>query len=284
MISENLLAKFRCPECKGPSLTASNAALTCATCGTAFPLRDGRFPDFLNGAERTALARELAFWAAHFQNVEYKDESDASYRAWIELMNCTDADDILEIGCGSGAMLKRLPARLRVGLEPAENLLIPSSGFTGVMATAQRLPFKDGSFSLILYKHALHHVEDKPAALAESARVLAPGGRLVVIEPNADHPQRRLISNPESWLRRSHVFSRFIGPVETFQPLSQLEASAQALGLRTQRTLFKESDYDRLTVRQALQRMYSRALRPFVAQKFLLPNYFASFLKPMEPA
>jgi ubiquinone/menaquinone biosynthesis C-methylase UbiE len=264
VISENLLAKFLCPECRGPALTTSDAALTCAACGTAFPLREGRFPDF--------------------QNVEYKDESDASYQAWIDLMKCTDADDILEIGCGSGAMLKRLSARLRVGLEPAENLLIPSSGFTGVMATAQRLPFKDGSFSLILYKHALHHVEDKQKALEEAARVLAPGGRLVVIEPNADHPQRRLISNPKSWLRRSHVFSRFIGPVETFQPLSQLEESTKALGLHTERTLFKESDYDRLTVRQAIQRLYSRALRPFVAQKFLLPNYFASFLKPMERA
>ncbi len=284
MIQENLLLKFRCPECQGASLTRSDAALSCTSCGSRFPIRDGRFPDFLNATERTALARELAFWASHFHNVEYKDESDLSYQAWMDLMRCTPDDDILEIGCGSGAMLKRLPARLRVGLEPAENLLIPSNGFTGVMATAQRLPFQDGSFNVILYKHALHHVEEKRRALEEAARVLAPGGRLIVIEPNADHPQRRLISNPKSWLRRSHVLSRFIGPVETFQPLSELVDWAKSLGLKTERTLFKESEYDRLTVRQALQRVYSRALRPFVAPKFLLPNYFAAFQKPVENA
>ncbi len=279
---DSLLAKLACPECRGTSLKKESEGLHCEACQKHFPMSSGRFPDFLSDSERAALARELAFWAAHFQNVEYKDESDSSYQSWIELMDCTENDDILEIGCGSGAMLKRLPARLRVGLEPAENLLIPSDGFVGVMATAQRLPFKDGSFSVVLYKHALHHVEDKKKALEEASRVLAPGGRLIVIEPNADHPQRRLISNPESWLRRTHIFSRFIGPVETFQPLSELVEWAKATGLRTQTTVFKESDYDRLTVRQALQKIYSRTLRHWVPEKFLLPNYFAAFLKPVE--
>lgn len=47
-----------------------------------------------------------------------------------------------------------------------------------VVADAQELPFADRSFEVVLANHMLYHVPDRPRALREIARVLAPGGVL----------------------------------------------------------------------------------------------------------
>ena len=46
-------------------------------------------------------------------------------------------------------------------------------------ADAERLPFEDGSFDLVLGHAVLHHIPDLPTAFGEFARVLAPGGTLL---------------------------------------------------------------------------------------------------------
>ena len=48
-----------------------------------------------------------------------------------------------------------------------------------VSADAERLPFKDGSFDLVLGHAVLHHIPDLATAFGELARVLAPGGTLL---------------------------------------------------------------------------------------------------------
>jgi ArsR family transcriptional regulator len=45
-----------------------------------------------------------------------------------------------------------------------------------------RLPLPDGGFDAVVMQMVLHYAEDPPAALAEAARVLRPGGRLVVVD------------------------------------------------------------------------------------------------------
>jgi SAM-dependent methyltransferase len=48
------------------------------------------------------------------------------------------------------------------------------------------MPFTDGSFDLVTVVNTLHHVDGMDAVLAEMARVLAPGGRIVVQDYLAD--------------------------------------------------------------------------------------------------
>jgi ubiquinone/menaquinone biosynthesis C-methylase UbiE len=60
-----------------------------------------------------------------------------------------------------------------------------------VALDAHRLPFRDGVFAAVTVLEALHHFFDYDKALGEIHRVLAPGGRLISIEPNALNPLRR---------------------------------------------------------------------------------------------
>jgi SAM-dependent methyltransferase len=99
--------------------------------------------------------------------------------------------DVLEVGCGSGAMaaeiLRRYPG-VRLGatdydqsmVNAASQRLAPFGPRAEVrQADATSLPFADASFDAALSFIMLHHVVDWEQALAELARVLRPGGVLV---------------------------------------------------------------------------------------------------------
>ena len=94
---------------------------------------------------------------------------------------------ILDIGCGTGAMSRKLspwgsvvsadfsPLALSFSRRRNLNLLCASD--------AMRLPFKDQSFDLVVAMDILEHVEDDSAALREIYRVLKPGGRIIATVP-----------------------------------------------------------------------------------------------------
>lgn len=58
------------------------------------------------------------------------------------------------------------------------------------VASAQELPFRSGSFTGVLGVHMFHHLHDPVAFLNEAARVLSPGGALVLFEPNFNRLSR----------------------------------------------------------------------------------------------
>ena len=101
------------------------------------------------------------------------------------------AGDVLELGCGAGAnaaaLLDRFPdVRLTAtDVDPAmlgaarTRLARFGDRVSVEPADATGLGFGDGSFDAVASLIMLHHVGDRPAALAEAARVLRPGGRLV---------------------------------------------------------------------------------------------------------
>jgi SAM-dependent methyltransferase len=107
-----------------------------------------------------------------------------SYRDAFFALVPAPAGRTLEVGCGEGRVSRDLAARGHrvTALDPSPTLLRaaeerdPATEY--VLGTAEALPFADASFALVVAYNVLMDVADMPAAVAEAARVLEPGGRL----------------------------------------------------------------------------------------------------------
>jgi ubiquinone/menaquinone biosynthesis C-methylase UbiE len=103
-------------------------------------------------------------------------------------------DHVLDIGTGKGLAAVEVARRgsTVATVDVSENdlraafLLASSAGVQDRLefhhADARKLPFGDDSFRLVTMVNVVHHLDDAPAVLAEIARVLAPGGRLVMAD------------------------------------------------------------------------------------------------------
>ena len=100
----------------------------------------------------------------------------------------------LEIGCGEGRVTRDLRDRGHrvTGLDAAPTLVAaaqeedPRGRY--VVGAAERLPFADASFDLVVAYNSLMDVDDMPLAVAEAARVVEPGGHFCacVVHPFRD--------------------------------------------------------------------------------------------------
>lgn len=100
---------------------------------------------------------------------------------------------LLDVGCGTGALAAALAKRgaLVTGVDPNEVAVdaarkaVPDAVFH--VAPGETLPFGDGDFDGTVFLNSLHHIPEAAMtpALIEAARVTAPGGTVVVIEPLA---------------------------------------------------------------------------------------------------
>ncbi len=90
---------------------------------------------------------------------------------------------VLDLGCGVGHSYHLLAPRETVGVD-IEAAALEGQARRTVVADMRSLPFVDDSFASVLSVQSLEHVPDPERAVAEVARVLAPGGVAVFVTPN----------------------------------------------------------------------------------------------------
>ena len=124
--------------------------------------------------------------------------------ALLDLVPQQDAGRLLDIGTGTGRVLELLAPRISqgIGVDASKAMLAlararlarPDLDHCSVrLADMYRLPFPDASFDFAVLQMVLHYAEDPPSVLTEVARVLQPGGQLIVIDL-AQHGRDELLT------------------------------------------------------------------------------------------
>jgi SAM-dependent methyltransferase len=101
---------------------------------------------------------------------------------------------VLEVGCGRGETaewIARETGAEVLALDQSERMveLTRARGIDARLGDVQELPFEDETFDCVVAAWMLYHVADLDRGLAEIARVLRPGGRLVAVTNSKRHSQ-----------------------------------------------------------------------------------------------
>lgn len=142
------------------------------------------------GAVDLADQRRFYDAAYHFHDDVEAPGLDRLWHA-VRHLEPLAATRLLDLGCGVGwaAHLAHEHGAAVTGLDFSATAIDLASrtlaGPAWLQGDGGRLPFADGAFDRLLSFGSLEHFPDVPAALAEVHRVLRPGGRAVLVVPNA---------------------------------------------------------------------------------------------------
>jgi ubiquinone/menaquinone biosynthesis C-methylase UbiE len=164
----------------------------------------------------------------------YEVGRDAGYHALIDaltvdlLRRYAGGRDVLEVGCGTGLILKEIvrDARRAVGVDLSAGMLSGSRGrgLAVVQGDVTALPFASGTFDAVCAFKILPHVPDLKTALAEMSRLLRPGGHLL-----AEFYNRRSLRHLVKRLKRPTGVAEGVTDAEVFTRYDTLATFTAAL-------------------------------------------------------
>ncbi|HVN16241.1 MAG TPA: class I SAM-dependent methyltransferase [Anaerolineales bacterium] len=172
----------------------------------------------------------MAFDEKYFSTHTYADVSFAKYSqywwsnrffATLARRYGTKGARLLEVGSGLGHLVAQLEDSFETygmdlnhwAVKQSKPIVNKTSLET---ASAQDLPFADGSFNVVIIKHIVEHLPDPARAIREIGRVIAPGGVLILATPNLgsllkpwkgsrwigyQDPTHISLKPPEEWLK-----------------------------------------------------------------------------------
>jgi ubiquinone/menaquinone biosynthesis C-methylase UbiE len=151
----------------------------------------------------------------------YERERHHGYHALLDSLQVgvarplSHGRDVLEIGCGTGMILKEIApvARSAVGIDISRGMLEKAAarGLDVCEGSGTALPFADESFDFIYSFKVLAHIEDITTAMHEVGRVLRPGGQAAL-----EFYNRRSLRYLIKRLKKPHAISETTNDTEVY--------------------------------------------------------------------
>ena len=138
------------------------------------------------------LQQEFNQWAAAGRGDEMENHHSDITDQTLAMMDLQPADQILDLGCGTGWASRRMARVVTqgevVGLDVADEMLrraeqAPTDfkNIRYVWGSAESIPAKDNAFTKVLSVESFYYYADQGKALDELRRVMAPGGKLFIL-------------------------------------------------------------------------------------------------------
>ena len=159
------------------------------------------------------VVEEYARLAAHYET-RWSFYVEATTRETLARLGLRTGDRLLDVGCGTGALLSRLSQThepgLLSGVDPVPQMLAIARRRLPVdvdlrAGWAEELPFESERFDVVVSCNVFHYIERPVAALREMGRVLRLGGHLVVTDWCDDYLACRVCDLYLRLFSRAHV-------------------------------------------------------------------------------
>jgi SAM-dependent methyltransferase len=210
-VSRRLLDATGCPACgasswralpvvsrramrsDGALVDAPLAKVSCGECGLA---RHAAPPS--QAAVASQFGEDYALYA-HAPGGAFERARQSAYAHWVvEQLGGFVPRRVFEAGCGNGSLLLELagawPGAHLAGLDPS-SAAIAHARAAGVDASTGYLDadYAGDRHDLVIAINVIEHTHDPRAFLAAAVRLLAPGGRLLIVCPDGDRPSSELL-------------------------------------------------------------------------------------------
>ncbi len=253
MIPHELYRLLQCPTCGSRNLYVTRAAVHCAACGSAYPQHDG-YIDLMPRATSFEYVSKYVAEEEHMaEELDYQDIAPPLLAAGVRqrvlrrMLRLTPQDRVLDNGCGNGrfAVWNADAVGLMVGSDPAT--LYADAAVQSIalaQADSRKLPFADATFDKALSVDVLEHfpLDVIDAYLAETARVLRPGGRFVAFSNTKELSRVQPLINVSrrlgQWFVKRGVYDferearRKSDHVKALRTFEEVEAALERAGMR----------------------------------------------------
>jgi SAM-dependent methyltransferase len=220
------------------------------------------------GWQKEALRRR--FYAPHFRGM---------YSRFLDAIReyARPNDLVLDAGCGSGRVFQhRLVGSVRrvVGVDITDETRGNPNLDGAARGDLCALPLRDGAFDLIIVSHVAEHLIEPEPVFRELARVLRPGGRLLLLTPNRWHYVTLLAALLPHRVHEAFNRSRGVDEHDVFSTVyrantaGRLRSLAEGAGLTVERLEQFETEPEYLAfhvVPYALGVAYERLMNRFEA-------------------
>lgn len=151
----------------------------------------------LAAVKRQRAERAQAYFsrnASEWDELRRLHASDAAIeKALLQLLGNAPIDSLLDLGTGTGWILQLLASRYKraVGVDASRDMLTVARANldrAGILKASVRhadilnLTLEGQDFDLVTIHHVLHFIDEPELAITEAARVLRPGGRLLIVD------------------------------------------------------------------------------------------------------